>query len=156
MQLDVITTWVSRDMIVKFKSNGHVPQIPISEMRYQGTWRSATLNQPQQERTVNACLSDSNNSNVDNRTYLWAGRDPSNIRKASEPPHPWSCLANNETSCFLGGELERILGCTGSCASIPAFVCRFVYFRFASVLGEEKTVCEDKERPEAISEMSLP
>ena len=57
---------------------------------------------------------------------------------------------------FFCGELERILGCTGSCARIPAFVCRFDYFRFASVLGEEKTVCEDEERPEAISEMSFP
>ena len=44
MQLVVITTLVSRNLIVKFKGNGHVAQIPISNVKYQGTWRSATLN----------------------------------------------------------------------------------------------------------------
>ena len=44
MQLVVITTLVSRNLIVKFKGNGHVAQIPINKVKYQGTWRSATLN----------------------------------------------------------------------------------------------------------------
>ena len=43
MQLVVITTVGSRNLIVKFKGDGHVEQIPIDEVKYQGTWRSATL-----------------------------------------------------------------------------------------------------------------
>ena len=65
MQKAVITTVGRTNLIVKFKGDGHVEKIPIDEVKHQGTWRTATLTHLNPDGTVDACLSDSDISDVE-------------------------------------------------------------------------------------------
>ena len=65
MQKAVITTVGRTNLIVKFKGDGHVDKIPIDEVKHQGTWRTATLTHLNPDGTVDACLSDSDISDVE-------------------------------------------------------------------------------------------